>query len=519
MSVDLLNQTAQAGAYMIAFLQAELLYSIVLFIPIWILLRLFGKRSAYLQLGLCTLLLLRLVVPPSWASPLSARNLLAPWPPFQASWEVISGLIFSGGSDGANGLTDEGIGAHSYLPGEHQTLEGVAAPAEDPAVQQMLLLLAWLGGAAGLGGLFLQRRRRYRRLTARARAITDPAILETAAHWRQAFRITRPVRLCSAGDCTTPFTIGIFRPVIFLPRQVAALHTPRLLEAIIAHEMAHIRRYDDLWIRLQILLQAIYFFHPVVWYANRRLNQARERICDRMVLARRQISPREYGESMLAVLRLNQSGTEPWKLYAGFSNDHQFLVQRIHDIKGGSFMKKHHPLVRIAVLMLIGLFLLPMASYQSLADDRPVAENPPAMAGPAFDCPIKTGYVSSGYGNRIHPVKKVKMLHRGIDVAAPRGSEIYAAAAGTVILSKFRENYGNTVILRHGDDYTTLYSQMDTILVSYGQQVDAGTLIGLVGDSGLSTAPHLHFELRHYDKALDPESMIDFSGLKKKDGN
>lgn len=519
MTAETVDFIARIGAAVTTFLQAELFYSTALFVPLWFLIRLFRKRSPHLQLGLCALLLLRLVIPPQWASPLSARHMLASWQPFQDSWRMISGMLFAGNHDDAGGTAAGVDGAHRPLfsgfdpavqTGGHEKPQGIA---------HIVLLLAWLCGTTGFSMIFVRHRRRYRRLTSHAREVTDPAILAIAARWRRFFRIARPVRLCSAGNCTTPFTLGIFRPVIFLPRPVVAQNDARLLEAVIAHEMTHIRRYDDLWIRLQALLQAIYFFHPLVWYANRQLAQARERICDRMVLARREISPRDYGEGMLAILRLNLAGANGWELHAGFGNNHKYLVQRIQDIKGGNVMKQHHRWISIAVLTLTGLFLLPMASYQSLADDHPAAENPPAAADPAFTCPMKTGYVSSPYGNRIHPVKKVKMLHRGIDIAAPRGSDIYAAAAGTVTFSNFKENYGNTVILRHADGYTTLYSQMDTILVSSGQQVDAGALIGLVGDSGLSTAPHLHFELRHNDKALAPESVIDFGGLKKKGEN
>lgn len=519
MTADAVDFIARLGAAATAFFQAELLYSTVLFVPLWLLLRLFRKRSPHLQLGLCALLLLRLVIPPQWASPLSARHLLATWQPFQDSWQTISGLLFAGSVNNAGGTIAAVDGIHTPRFNDSGTAALTDSGQQSQGIIPTLLFLAWLCGTTGFSVIFLRHRRRYHRLVSHAGEVTDPAILAIAARWRRTYRIARPVRLCSADNCATPFTLGIFRPVIFLPHPVVAPKNPRLVETVIAHEMAHIRRYDDLWIRLQALLQVIYFFHPLVWYANRQLNQARERICDRMVLSRRQISPRDYGEGMLAILRLNLAGANRWGLHAGFGSNHQYLIQRIQDIKGGNVMKQHHRLISIAILALTGLFLLPMASYQSLAEDRPAAETPPAAAGPAFACPIKAGYVSSGYGERIHPVKKVKMLHKGIDVAAPRGSEIYAAAAGTVISSKFMENYGNTVILRHADGYTTLYSQMDSILVTAGQQVDAGTLIGLVGDSGLSTAPHLHFELRLNDEALDPESMIDFGGLKKKDGN
>lgn len=99
--------------------------------------------------------------------------------------------------------------------------------------------------------------------------------------------------------------------------------------------------------------------------------------------------------------------------------------------------------------------------------------------------------------------------HSGVDFASPRGTPIKAAAAGTVIFAGFNSGgYGNLVVVQHTDGYTTWYAHMSRALASVGQRVAAGTRIGLVGSTGNSTGPHLHFEIRHFDTPLNPLTFL-----------
>jgi len=111
----------------------------------------------------------------------------------------------------------------------------------------------------------------------------------------------------------------------------------------------------------------------------------------------------------------------------------------------------------------------------------------------------------SGYGIRLHPVHKVKKLHQGIDFTAPKGTPIQATGDGKVIrVEKRKKGYGKNVIIDHGYGYTTLYAHMQEILVKKGEKVKKGQQIGIVGSTGTSTAPHLHYEVRLNDKAVNP---------------
>lgn len=113
--------------------------------------------------------------------------------------------------------------------------------------------------------------------------------------------------------------------------------------------------------------------------------------------------------------------------------------------------------------------------------------------------------MASGYGYRTHPIYKVRKMHWGMDFSAPTGTEIFATGDGTVaqvILS--RGGYGKHVVIDHGFGYETLYAHMTKINVKRGQKVKRGDVIGLVGNTGTSSAPHLHYEVIKDGKKINP---------------
>ena len=99
-------------------------------------------------------------------------------------------------------------------------------------------------------------------------------------------------------------------------------------------------------------------------------------------------------------------------------------------------------------------------------------------------------------------------MHKGLDIAAPRGTSIYAPGAGTVIFAGRKHGYGNVVIIDHGYGYTTLYGHCSKLLVDEGAQVSRGDVIALVGSTGRSTGPHLHYEVRLNGVHLNPQRFL-----------
>ncbi len=122
--------------------------------------------------------------------------------------------------------------------------------------------------------------------------------------------------------------------------------------------------------------------------------------------------------------------------------------------------------------------------------------------------PISDEYkrrISDFYGYRIHPIYKKRIFHSGLDFSAPSGTPIYATGDGVIVKAKkSRFGYGNKVVIKHGYGYETLYAHLNTIDVRQGQRVKRGQQIGTVGNTGLSTSPHLHYEVIKDNKKVNP---------------
>jgi murein DD-endopeptidase MepM/ murein hydrolase activator NlpD len=116
--------------------------------------------------------------------------------------------------------------------------------------------------------------------------------------------------------------------------------------------------------------------------------------------------------------------------------------------------------------------------------------------------------IASPFGVRMHPFYKVLKMHTGVDFVAPSGTAVFATGAGVVsdVIHSSR-GYGNTIILDHGNGYQTLYAHLSNTMVRRGQKVKRGEVIGLVGNTGMSVAPHLHYEVR---KDYEPINPINF---------
>lgn len=118
------------------------------------------------------------------------------------------------------------------------------------------------------------------------------------------------------------------------------------------------------------------------------------------------------------------------------------------------------------------------------------------------------GPITSGFGDRIHPILGYSRFHSGLDFGADYGSPIYVADAGIVIFAGWYGGYGQAAIVDHGNNTTTLYAHASELYVSEGQAVQRGQVIGEVGSSGLSTGPHLHFEVRASGEPVDPSNYL-----------
>ena len=144
-------------------------------------------------------------------------------------------------------------------------------------------------------------------------------------------------------------------------------------------------------------------------------------------------------------------------------------------------------------------------TIQKLANDQQkMLASIPSVKPVREDKLQKSMNILSGFGYRIHPVYKIKKFHEGVDFPARVGTAIQATGDGVVMEAGWHHGYGNCVRISHGYGYETWYAHMNKMVVSRGTKVKKGQKIGEVGDTGLSTAPHLHYEVHYKGKTVNP---------------
>jgi len=129
-----------------------------------------------------------------------------------------------------------------------------------------------------------------------------------------------------------------------------------------------------------------------------------------------------------------------------------------------------------------------------------------------FQFPLRDFRVTSLYGPRINPVTGRHSIHRGIDLAAPHGTEVFAVRRGTVVAQGYDAILGNYIIIAHDNNWASLYGHLSEIKTALHQDVQSGTVIGRVGSTGQSTGPHLHFEIHQYGRTMNPSRILNFGG-------
>lgn len=502
----------------------EVVYSTILFFFIWGLVRLLKRQSAYWRFGLWMLVFIRLVLPPDLYFPVSAGNLINQLPGINKAEMITPGNPDAPRQNGhavstskETRLTEK----DSQHPGSARTKSITVSISDKYISWPVVLAMAWFAGFVFSFFIFSKQLFGFYRVAKRAKPVHNEILSTALAYWRDQFGITRAVRIVSSDECLSPFTIGIFRPVIFIPLSLVESNDTGTLKSIIAHEMVHIDRLDDLWIKLQNLVRIFYFFHPVVWYANRQLNFEREQICDAEVLSRRKISPGSYGKGILSVLKLNAKGFGAAKPLPGFGGQVMEVEQRIRNIMKEDIMKTRNSLFVFLVIAIIGVFVLPMApgGKASARDPEAVENNAVALTdgwfANKFDPEIyqKEKLPRDLLGNKINPNLEGQVSQGnsfqssmdkghtpGIDYLVA-GEPVRAAAAGIVhFVGEGRPVAGNEggmyvrvyhdfydglknesyprVTLYRNQAYRSTYYHLSKVEVKQYQAVKRGQVIG-----------------------------------------
>lgn len=315
-----------------------------------------------------------------------------------------------------------------------------------------------------------------------------------------------------------PVLIGWLKPVILLPAGLLSGLTPQQLEAILTHELAHVKRHDYALSVVQSIFETLFFFHPVVWWISNQITIEREFCCDDLAV-QAMGSKTTYLRALVALETLRTTGLTASPALSIHDGSLLSRVQRLAIPSASS----PTPITqsRITLMFVISLVLsffvwlpgtlstagevppttqvTPIATLQSVA----LNDSIPSLH------PLKSrAKVTSGFGMRYHPLLKEKRMHKGIDFMARMGTDVYATAAGTIKTVTEDDGYGMYIDVEHADGYETRYSNLSRQVVKEGQSIAKGEKIGESGNSGLSTAPHLHYEVRRNAKPIDPVDYL-----------
>ena len=331
---------------------------------------------------------------------------------------------------------------------------------------------------------------------------------------------------CYGGACVTaPFTLGILRPRVYLPDDLQG--TAR--QAVLLHEQTHIRRRDPLTKPLFYAVACLHWFNPLAWLAFCAFERDMEAACDEAAVRGRPLPERNaYCESLLHFAV--QGRSIPGSLAFGQGSVKERIVHLLHYRRLGAGA--------LAVCAAVVGLSVTACMVRPQVEDAPVTAAPPATAetaeptptpaptsvpavaaaalptlddaanSPRFVCPVKYKYISRF---------ATEYSHRGDDLCAAEGTEIYAAADGVVLAAQEHYSYGNFVEIDHGTDanglrWATLYAHMQSCAVQVGQTVTAGQVIGYLGHTGNTTGNACHFEMQVNGTLVEPRYFTAYGG-------
>jgi uncharacterized protein (TIGR03435 family) len=196
--------------------------------------------------------------------------------------------------------------SRSLAAGARESVQPSAAVSKVPEA----LLIIWLAGAVIVAGKWLIRWRRVAGVIGQAQPVSKGSVVEAVLRAAQRAGIRRPVRIVTSGAPLEPGVFGWLRPVLFLPEGIEEHLSAAQLEAVIAHEICHVRRRDNLFAGLHSVVEALFWFHPLVWWIGARLVEERERACDEAVLESGN-EPVVYAEGILRTCRFYLESPAP----------------------------------------------------------------------------------------------------------------------------------------------------------------------------------------------------------------
>ena len=424
------------------------------------------------------------------------------------------------------------IAAH-ITPFSTASAAKAAADTGKAAVQLQWPVLIWAIGVALLAGYLLIGFLRFHHRFSKAAPAGSPVIDEIMQQFH--FRRLPVIRTASCGFA--PLTYGCFWPVVLLPAELLA--DTDALRMILTHELAHIRRRDCLRKLLFSVCLCLYWWNPACWLMVILANRDIELACDELAL--RYLGADRRKAYALTLLELAARQTQPHPLCSGFGKP--AAEERIQAIMKAKKIPVYLTVIAVIVAAaVVTVFAtqaeppaneeqtvlvqrmeqqetaihetavaLELPQEQSIEDSQPAEETilPTELADYVFPLENADAAVLDSFGNRPVPDVPVNVspkyaFHRGVDLEAEEGSSVLAVADGTVTVSTSDLIYGEQITIRHADGMLTTYCHLSERLVSEGDSVRQGQIIGRSGSTGWVTGPHLHLEVQLDGEYVDP---------------
>jgi len=284
---------------------------------------------------------------------------------------------------------------------------------------------------------------------------------------------------------------------LFIPEHLSTMEKNN---PIIEHEKVHAKQLHSLDLLLTELFSIFLWFVPFVYSFKRSIKNVHEYIADSYLI--------ETIDDKKSYLQLLADETEKYILIGLSSNFYcKTLKKRITMITKNKSKRS----LKLSYLVLLPLLALLFYAFNTnkVANADALSSKVTLKQEPSGS-PIKGDYeITSAFGMRMHPIKNTMMMHNGIDIKADSGTPVISTAEGTVIKSEFlKDTYGEVIVIQHDQIYTTLYAQLSERSVMVGDKVNKGQIIGYVGSSGMSTGPHLHYEVISKGKNVNPADYL-----------
>lgn len=489
----------------------QLTYTASLFILVLCVCALLKDRHPRLQMTLWILVFVRALIPAHWSTSFNLRHFLEQWLPDVKYLDPLFQL--------------------------HQLdlLVYLSAPlfTQFPYITwSMTLLVTWFCISIGLFIRLFSQRKQFREIVKQSNKVSSTDHLALFHHLYAKFNLRRRVDLVAGNTNVSPFTIGTLRPVIYLPKEMLNSLDQQALTSVIAHEMAHIKRYDDLSGLARQILQRVLFFFPIVWFTNRQIDEQKEIACDRMAVTSSKLSVGDYANSLLSIVKHFQSQSSA--KVPSLSLHRQSYRARLLALKYYSMKGLSGSSLALSSALLIILFIMPMGSQEAISHTlklrslHTLPENLPKLSPPVLGGTLDAGFhdvdirLPMGIG-------KMNVFHEGLDFQVPIGSPVFAMADGKVIKvvtqpeDGIAMTSGGYILIEHSNGILASYHYVGNSPVKPDQLVKQGDLVGELLRVPFSprdfpenhehprVPARVHVSIRYQDVAIDPTQVIDLS--------